>query len=136
MLRRLVPALVLVAFVAPAFAEDKADAKNLKGTWLREVNNSKISFEFKDEKTFRCIIQPDGAADGPVIDCEYTLDKDGTMNFAITDIDKKGLDNLPNKGDKFSFKVEVSKDKLTISELKGTDDEGAKGLVQGDYMKK
>jgi len=136
MFRRVIPALVLLAFVTPLRAEDKVDAKKLKGTWVREVDNNKISFEFKDEKTFRCYLKPGGVEDGPVIDCEFTLDKDGVMDFTITEIDKKNVENLPDKGAKFSFKIVVEKDKMTISDLKGTEDEGAKQLVQGEYTKK
>lgn len=136
MLQRLIPVALLLVLVAPALAEDKLDAKKLKGTWVREVDNNKISFEFKDDKAFRCRLHPSGAEDGPVIDCEYTIDKDGIVNFSITEIDKKGVDNLPDKGTKFSFKIEAGKEKLTISEFKGTEDPGAKSLVEGEYKKK
>ena len=52
MLRRLIPATLLLVMAAPALAEDKVDAKKLKGTWVREVNNTKISFEFKNENEY------------------------------------------------------------------------------------
>ena len=136
MLKRLMPVAVVLFMAVPALAADKVDAKKLKGTWQRELDNNKISFEFKDEKTFRCVVKPNGADDGPTVDCEYTIEKDGTINFTITEIDKKGAENFPNKGDKFSFKIEAGKEKLTISEFKGTDDADAKKLVEGEYTKK
>ncbi len=139
MMRRLLPTLaMLVLAAAPALAEEKkADTKALKGTWVREADNNKISFEFKDDKTFVCRLYPGGADDGPVVTCEYTLAKDGVMSFAITEIDKKGMDNLPDKGAKFTFKIEAGKEKLTIAEFTGDSvDDAAKQIVNGEYTKK
>ena len=140
MLRRLLPSLAIVVLAGcPALAEEKKTANALKGTWVREVNNTIISFEFKDDKTFICRLRPsDGNDDNAVkATCEFKLGKKGVMEFTITDIDKKGLDNLPDKGSKFTFKVEPGKEKLVISDFAGdaaTDE--AKNIVNGEYTKK
>ncbi len=142
MTRRILPTLaVLFLATGPALAEGKNSPtpKALKGKWAREVNNVVISFEFKDEKTFECRLRPSDAADENAIttQCEFKLGKNGVMEFTITDIDKKGQENLPDKGDKFSFKVEAGKEKLTISDFKGDKvPDGAKEIVEGEYTKK
>ncbi|MFL5342344.1 MAG: hypothetical protein ACJ8F7_19525 [Gemmataceae bacterium] len=138
MTRQWLPVVAVLVLAGMAWADAKKGPtpQALKGTWVREVNNTKISFTFKDGKTFRCVLKPEGADDGPTIDCDYTLGKNGVMEFVITEIDKKGVDNLPNKGDKFSFKLETGKEKLTISDFKGGDSPEAKQLVEGEYSKK
>lgn len=135
MIRRLIPAIAVLAFAFPALAADKVDFKKLKGTWEREVNENKISFEFKDEKKLICLLKPAGADNAIEFTCEYSVDKDGKLSGEIKSVDKKGSDaQVPEAGTKFAFKLEVGEKKFTVSDAEVP--EGAKGLVEGEYSKK
>ena len=135
MKRVLLPTLLLLATAMPAMAADKIDFKKLKGSWSRELDGAKIVMNFKDEKTAHTTITPPGSTDSMEVESEYTLDKDGVLSGTITKVTAKGNDG-PEKGHKFSFKIELAKDVLTLSKLTGVDDENAKKLVEGEYKKK
>jgi len=137
MIRRvLISSAVLVFAAIPALADDKLDVKKLKGKWEREVGGNKIVFEFKDDKTMRCLMTPQGLNESAEVDCDYKLGDDGVVSLTIVKIDKKGADGLPDKDDSFTFKVALEKDVLTISDLKGSKaSDDAKQFVEGDYKK-
>src|SRR5262245_17472718 len=121
MLRRtLVAAAVFVFAAVPAMADDKVDVKKLKGKWEREVDSNKMVFEFKDDKTMRCLITPSGATDAIEVNCDYKLGDDAVVSLTIVKVDKKGQEIDAEKDDSFSFKVELGADKIIISDLKGS----------------
>jgi hypothetical protein len=131
----LVGCALLVLAVAPALADDKVDAKKLKGKWEREVDGNKLVFNFKDNKTLSVFLTPSGAADTVEVNCDYKLD-DGIITLTIVKVDKKGVDIDADKDDSFSFKVEQGKDKITISDLKGSKvNDTVKQIVEGEYKK-
>jgi len=129
-------AAALVALLPLAAPADDAKAKKPVGTWVREVEGSKIVFEIKADAVITKLT-PGGGATG-TIESSYTFSDDGVLVGTITKVDANGNDGLPTPGDKFSFKVKIDKDKMTLSELKlnGNDAEGgAKQLVEGEYKK-
>ena len=135
MIRRLIPAVAVLALAAPVLAADKVEFKKLKGTWEREVNENKISFEFKDEKKLLCLLKPAGVDNAIEFTCEYTIDKDGKLSGEIKSVDKKGSDaQVPEAGTKFGFKIELGEKKIILSDAEVP--EGAKQLVEGEYSKK
>jgi len=137
MLRRMLAACAVLVFVATgALADDKVDAKKLLGKWEREVDSNKLVFEFKDDKTMRCLLTPSGATDAIEVNCDYKLGDDAVVSLTIVKVDKKGQDIDAEKDDSFSFKVEMSKDKFTISDLKGSKvNDTVKQIVEGEYKK-
>jgi len=136
-LRRMLVACAVLVFVATGvLADDKVDAKKLLGKWEREVDSNKLVFEFKDDKTMRCLLTPSGATDSIEVNCDYKLGDDGVVSLTVVKIDKKGMDIDTEKDDSFSFKVEPGKDKITISDLKGSKvNDTVKQIVEGEYKK-
>jgi hypothetical protein len=134
MVRRLLVAAVVLVFAIPASAEDKFDAKKLKGGWVREVEGAKIIFKFADEKKMTVEITPPGADEPLTVLCEFSATKEGALSGEITKVEKG---QGPKEGEKFSFKVEVGKEKLILSDF-NSDSGGdeAKRLIEGEYKKK
>jgi uncharacterized protein (TIGR03066 family) len=133
--RILIGCALLVLAAAPALADDKVDAKKLKGKWEREVDGNKLVFHFKDDKTMSVFLTPSGASDSVEVNCDYKLD-DGVVTLTIVKVDKKGVDIDADKDDSFSFKVESGKEKITISDLKGSKvNDMVKQIVEGEYKK-
>lgn len=120
-------------FATPAFAEDKVDAKKLKGSWTREVESFEITYKFKDDKTMQAIVGQSGGDQRIVVDIEYTLDKDGKLTGTVSKVD--GNDG-PQIGEKFSFKIEFGKDSIKICDFEGIGDDNVKRLIEGEYKKK
>src|SRR5437773_1479413 len=135
MMRRLLALTFVLALAAPALAEEKVDAKKLKGTWVREVEGTKLVYKFKDEKTMTALLTPAGADQPITVNVDYSLDKDGVLSGVLTKVEGGG-DDGPKAGDKFTFKVEIGKETLIISDFKGIGDENVKKLVEGEYKKK
>src|SRR5262245_46416261 len=134
MFRRLLAAAVIVAFAVPVLADEKIDAKKLKGSWLREVQGTKLLYKFKDDTKMEAHLTPAGADKPIVVSVDYTI-KDGVLSGLITKVDNGGDQGGPQQGDKFSFKLEVGKETLIVSDLKGVEGEQVKQLVEGEYKK-
>lgn len=135
MLRTVMTTLALLVLAAPAFADDKDKAKKPLGTWVRKLDDNKVTIVLKDDTmTFSM------SANGQELSvaAKYEL-KDGLLKGTITKIEKNEVGAQVDEGDKFSFKIKVEDGTLTLSELKGKDDtplEGnAKELIEGDYKK-
>src|SRR5262245_35571681 len=135
MFRRLLASAVVLAFAVPALADGKVDAKKLKGSWLREVQGTKLLYKFKDESKMEALLTPAGADKPIVVSVDYTIDKDGVLSGLITKVDNNGDQGGPQQGDKFSFKIEMGKETLIVSDLKGVEGEQVKQLVEGEYKK-
>jgi hypothetical protein len=135
MLRTALTMLALIVLSAPALADEKDKAKKPLGTWVREVGDNKVTIVLKaDTMTFTM------TANGSdlTVAAKYDL-KDGLLKGTITKVEKNELGAQIDDGDKFSFKIKVEDNTLTLSELKGKDDnpvEGnAKDLIEGEYKK-
>lgn len=135
MMRRMLAATFVLVLAVPAMAEDKFDVKKLKGSWVREVEGAKMVFKFDGDKGFKAELTPPGATDPFNIDSDFTIDKDGVLKGEITKVESKN-EGGPKKGDKYSFKIEVGKEKLIVSEFKNDGGDEAKKLVEGEYSKK
>src|SRR6266581_1618034 len=134
MFRRLLAAAVILAFAVPVLAEDKIDAKKLKGSWLREVQGTKLLYKFKDNGKMEGHLTPAGADKPIIVSVDYTIENDGTMTGVITKIEN-GNEGGPQKGDKFSMKLELGKETMIISDFKGVEGAEIKQLVEGEYKK-
>jgi hypothetical protein len=133
MIRRLLAAAFVIALAVPAFAEDKFDAKKLKGNWLRDAGGTKLLYKFKDAGKMEARLTPQGQDTSVIVSVDYTVDKDGTVTGVITKIENGG--DGPKQGDKFTMKVEVGKETLIVSDFKGVEGAEIKQLVEGEYKK-
>ncbi len=135
MFRRLLAAAVILAFTVPVLADEKFDAKKLKGNWLREVQGTKLLYKFKVDGKMEARLTPQGADTAIIVSVDYTVDKDGVVSGVITKVENGGDNGGPQKGDKFSMKVEVGKETLIVSDFKGVEGAEVKQLVEGEYKK-
>ena len=135
MIRRLLAVAFVLAVAAPAIAEDKFDSKKIKGAWLREVQGTKVLFQFKDDGKLTAKVTPAGADKAMTVTSDITIDKDGALSGVISEVDQNGNEGGPMKGDKYSFKIEVGKETLIISDFKGVGDESVKQLIEGEYKR-
>jgi len=123
--------LVLVG-VAPAADEPPARIKKLLGTWQREAGVATVTFRFHADRLEARIEAGDATID---VTADYGVTKDGTVFAIVTNVEKKGTGDGPSVGDLFAFHLATDKDKATLKDLKGTDGEDAKRLVQGEYKR-
>ncbi len=129
MLRRFVVVAVVAALPALALAGEKA--KRPSGTYTRAAGDRKVTWTFKDDALKIKVQIGAGSLD---YEAAYGVTKDGVLFGIFTKAEKKGIEGGPSKDDLVSFRYELSKGELKISDLKGTaiDDEG-KRLVEGVY---
>lgn len=129
---RSLTALLTVAILAVSAANAADDTAKPVGNWKRSLGENSVQFDIKTDGMQVTLKGGDGAS--MIIDTSYTY-KDGVLSGTIKKVERKGFDGGPSEGDKFSFRVKVDKDKLIVSELKGTDSDEAKQLIEGDYKK-
>jgi len=131
----LVAALVIGSV---GLAEDKKDDKEkpkLSGTWVREVEGFEVKFQFPKAEEMKITVM--NGANGAVVKCKYTLDKDGVLKGTVTDVEEKGeFPAKPAKGFEFEFKFKVDGKKAKLSDFKGENADGAKPVIEGDYDQK
>jgi len=134
MIRITIAALVLVVATVSALAEDKV-AKPI-GTWVREAGEAKVTFAIEKDKLTGTVHTQNGDL---VVEASYEATKDGELKAKVTKVVKNDVGGQIEEGHKFSFKFKIADGTLTISELKGNDEnaaeEGAKNLVEGEYKK-
>ena len=135
MFRRLLAAAFVLALVVPAMADDKVDAKKLKGNWLRDVQGTKLLYKFKDGGKMEAHLTPQGADKPIIVSVDYTVDKDGVVTGVITKVENANEGGGPQKGDKFTMKVEIGKETMIVSDFKGVEGAEVKQLVEGEYKK-
>jgi hypothetical protein len=130
-IRTLAAVLALTAGVAHAEDKKSDKPKSAKpvGTWVRDLGgDNKITFAIKGD-TLSVTVNNGGQTLSA--EASYGVTKSGTLFGIITE--KKG-DGGPAEGDLFSFKIAVSGDRMTVTDLKPDSGE-AKGLVEGEYKK-
>jgi hypothetical protein len=123
---------ILAAATLNASADEGTKSKKPLGTWVKSVGDNSITFHFKPDNMRVTLKNASGSC---TIDADYGVTKAGVVFGIITGVKNEGIDGPP-EGLLFSFEADVGKDTLTIKDLKGTDNEEAKQLVQGDYKKK
>jgi hypothetical protein len=118
-----------------ARAADEKKASKLDGTYSKSAGGMDVTFEFKGDKVG--VVLVNGSGDGVGVDATFTIDEKGLLKGTVEKSEKKGngAGDGPPKGDKFSFKVVVTKDGIKISDLESNGGEEVKQLVEGDYKK-
>ncbi|HZT80821.1 MAG TPA: hypothetical protein VFA26_11385 [Gemmataceae bacterium] len=125
-------AVVWVGTSAPA-AQDKDKAARPVGVWTRSADDHKITFDIrKDDKLFVTLNQGERVVK---VEATYKVGKDNQLTMKVTKVELKGVDNGPSEGQEFSFRFKVVDGTMTVSDLKGTDSEEAKNVVQGEYKR-
>jgi RNA polymerase sigma factor (sigma-70 family) len=122
--------------ISDTVAADDKD-KPLSGVWVKKEGEMKL--EFADKKVLK--VSPHGKDDVILIVCEFTQEKEGLVKVKITELEgngeaKKKLGMLLPVGTEFSFKWKVKDDAATLEELKGTEIEKFKSMLEGDFEKK
>ena len=122
--------LCCLALVMVSLGEEKVTKKPL-GTWVRESNGNKLVFAIKADSLTINMTTSEGNI---TAEASYGVTSDGTLFGILTKVEKKGMENGPQKGDLFAFDFSANKKELTISNLKGTrtSDDAAKA-VEGVY---
>ncbi len=104
-------------------------ARKPLGTWEHKVADNLIRLQFTPDLL---TVHIEGGATRIDLKADYGVTRNGTVFGILTQVEKDGADS-PNAGDLFSFKVEFTKDKLTLSELKPDGDQ-ARALLHGNYL--
>jgi len=128
-------ALVLASVAASEEKKAKGDAKPI-GTWSRTLgNDTVVTFVIAEDK-MSCEVKAPG---GETVTAhgKYGVTEDGTLFGVITKVEKTGTDQGPDKGELFGFRFKIDKDKMTLSDYRGSVDRpSAKELIEGDFKKK
>jgi hypothetical protein len=130
MLRCAVAVLVIAAAVVCTSQAQQPKKQPLSGTWKKTAGEVKLSFEFKGRALHFSMAEGDKTLD---IKADFGTSSDGHVFGRVNKVEKNGINEGPDVGDLFSFRYEMKRDTLTISELRGTDSEQARNLIQGDY---
>jgi len=126
--------LAVLASVPLASAADKPARPS--GTWTRTVNEFTVTFTFQAD-TLTCDVSKT-SGESIVTQAAYGVTADGVLFGFITNVDKKGTDAGPEKGDLFSFTMKLDKDTLKFGDFnssRGRTDQAAQ-LLEGEYQKK
>ena len=130
-MKSLIPAaIVALAFVVPAVADDKPA---LTGTWMK----GELRLEFADKGVLK--ISPHNKDELILLVCKYTVEKDGVVKVKITELEgtakDMAKDHLP-AGKEFTFKWQAKDDTATIDDMKGDDIDFFRSHLEGKYEKK
>ena len=121
-----------------ASADDKKADKSkpaLSGSWTRK--EAELRIEFSDKEVLK--ISPHGKDEMILIECKYTVDKEGRVKAEITELTGTAKDKVKEVapvGLKFSFTWKVKDDAAVLSEVKGDNAEALKTHLEGDYAEK
>lgn len=117
-----------------AIAEDKKPATPaLSGSYTHSAGDLDVILKFKKDGKLDYVVKTGDA--GATLECKYTKEKDGTVKCEVENFVKKGdFPVTKEKGYKFSFKIEVKKSSVVLSDLNGDEiDEQAKKALEGEY---
>jgi hypothetical protein len=137
---KLLSALLGLALLGTAFADDKKDDKKddkapaVTGKWVREADGFEMAFTFKKDTL---VLDATAGDHGVVVTASYKADAEGKYACEITDVKEKGtFPTKPEKGTKFSFKFKAKDKVATLSDFELPDADGARAVVEGEYKKK
>jgi hypothetical protein len=136
MLRFVMAGFALAAFaVCVSQAQQEKQGKQPKiqlptGTWKKTAGDFNLTFQFKGRTLHFSMAEGDKKMD---VVADFGASKDGHIFGRVNKIDRNGIDGGPEVGDLFAFKFQMSQDTLTVSDLRGTDSEQARNLIQGEY---
>ncbi len=132
---------VMLVFTAQASADDTASktAKNTKvqmGTFRKLAGEFELRFSFLKDNKLRFSMK-NNFDEGMQFEARYKQSEDGTINMTVIKAKKIGeFPSVPMRGAKYSIKPEfIGKDKVKITELKGTNAAEAAELVEGEYKR-
>lgn len=134
---RLIGTLVLAALSLGSLglAEDKKEPakRSPVGTFKRTAGELKLSITLKKDHKLDFLVEA-GDTSG-LLECKYTMDKDGAVKCEVENFVKKGdFPVTKEKGYKFSFKIETKKSAIVVSNFEGDEvDDNAKKAVEGEY---
>jgi hypothetical protein len=111
----------------------KADKPS--GTWTHTAGEFTVTFTF--EGLEMKIEAAKNDAESVTVHAAYGVTDDGVLFGYTTSVEKKGVEEGPEKGDLFSFAYKIDGDTLTLSDLNGSKppSEAAKQLIQGEYKR-
>jgi len=108
----------------------QAKKQQISGTWKKTAGEVTLSFQFKGRTLHFSMTEGNKSLD---VHGDFGTSSDGHLFGRVNKVEKNGFDAGPEVGDLFGFRFEMTKDTLTVSELRGTDSEQARNLIQGDY---
>ena len=118
-------------------ADDKNDKPTLSGCW--GMKDSEPTLKFTPEGGLT--IYPHGDDNAILIECSYTLSKEGLVKAKVTHIDapEKVIEQVKNVisiGLEFQFHWKADGDKATLEGMEGKDVDPIKDRLEGEYSKK
>ena len=130
-MKRCVTAALAAALLAgAALGGGDAPAKKPLGVWVRTAGDNRVEFHIKADR-LRTVLAVQGAR--LEVDADYGVSKDGVLFGRVSKVESQGVDNPPPVGHLFSFRYALKDGGLTVSDLKGTDSDEARRLIEGDY---
>ncbi len=131
MLRLMTTAMVVTLLFASAASAQKM-AKRPVGIWVRDLGGDKVTFVFK-ENSLKCTINFGDLT--MVIEADHGVSvKDKVLFGRVSKLDDPS-GNGPPPGTLFSFRYNLTKDTLEISNLTPESPE-ARQLLEGKYKRK
>jgi hypothetical protein len=121
---------VLVMAAAAECAVQAQQAAQISGTWKKTAGDFSLAFQFKGRTLHFSMSEGDKTLN---VFADFGTSKDGHVFGRVNKVEKNGIDGGPEEGDLFSFRFDMTKNTLTVSNLRGTDSEQAKNLIQGEY---
>ena len=128
MLRSAMAFLVVVA--AAVCAAEAQQPQPISGTWKKTAGDYSLSFQFKGRTMHFSMAEGNKTLD---VFADFGTSKNGHVFGRVNKVERNGIDGGPEEGDLFSFRYEMTKDMLTVNDLRGTDSDQAKNLIQGEY---
>jgi hypothetical protein len=119
-------------------ADDKKGDKDKSapaGVWQLKDGEQRI--EFADKGVLK--ISPHGKDNVILIQCKYTVEKDGSVKAKVTELSGEAKDKVKDVvpvGYEFTFKWTAKDDAATLDDVKGDKVEHLKSHLEGKYGKK
>ncbi len=134
MLRLGTLALLLSTLSVTLLVSAETNTKNLQGAWVKEADDFKIELDFKGNRLNITLAKGESKVQ---LDTDYSAGRDKTVFARIVSVKEEGLQPKTEKGDLFSFAIDVEEGKIVVKELNGSKTSNdAKRLIEGDYKKK
>ena len=130
MFRFALAALAVVALAVCLSEAQQPKQQPPSGTWKKTAGDYNLSFQFKGRSLQFSMAEGNKTMD---VFADFGTSKDGYVFGRVNKIERNGLDGGPEAGDLFSFRFVMTSDTLTVSDLRGTDSDQAKNLIQGEY---
>jgi hypothetical protein len=143
MLRNMLSRRTFLSFAALVLAgsrvqaDDKTDKLTLSGSWGKKDSEPTLKFTREGGLT----IHPHGDDNAILIECSYTLSKEGLVKVKVKNIDapEKVIEQVKNVisiGQEFEFHWKADGDKATLEGIEGKDVDPIKDRLEGGYSKK